>query len=347
MPEGQPVLGDSEPLTTDTAAPLLDQWFSKFEENQRTESKAPKAPEDEASTEEVEEQPGEAEEPEHTEEPEGELEEPAAEAESEDEEEPASKTPQPKKHKVKVRGVEEEVDEAELLAGYSRTADYTRSKQELANEKRSFDAEKTAVTAERQQLAAKLTTIDQILKAQQEPNWDEIRAKHPDQFGALHAEWQIHKDQLAAVQAEKAKVETKLAEDRAAKITQHVAAEARKFLELTPEWSDSTKQKAGLQQLFEYGQAQGFSPDELNDIGDHRAMVLLRKAMLYDQGQKAAATKKQVATQKIERVRAATPGATSSTKKAPTELARRKAAARKSGTVAAAGDALNALFGLD
>lgn len=40
------------------------------------------------------------------------------------------------KHKVKVRGTEEEVDYDELVKGYSRQADYTRSKQELADQMR-------------------------------------------------------------------------------------------------------------------------------------------------------------------------------------------------------------------
>jgi len=40
------------------------------------------------------------------------------------------------KHKVKVRGDEQEVEYDELLKGYSRQADYTRSKQELAEQAR-------------------------------------------------------------------------------------------------------------------------------------------------------------------------------------------------------------------
>jgi hypothetical protein len=53
------------------------------------------------------------------------------------------------RHKVKVRGTEEEVDYDELVKGYSRTADYTRSKQELAEQVRVARELQAQVEAER------------------------------------------------------------------------------------------------------------------------------------------------------------------------------------------------------
>ncbi len=56
------------------------------------------------------------------------------------------------KHKVKVRGTEEEVDYDELLKGYSRQADYTRAKQELADQMRQARELQQAIESREQAL---------------------------------------------------------------------------------------------------------------------------------------------------------------------------------------------------
>ena len=58
---------------------------------------------------------------------------------------------------------------------------------------------------------------------------------------------------------------------------------AREVLEIIPEWKDPAKAKAEKQLLVEFGQKTGFTPEELKAIVDHRAVVALRKAALYDQ----------------------------------------------------------------
>lgn len=56
------------------------------------------------------------------------------------------------RHKVKVRGTEEEVEYDELLKGYSRQADYTRAKQELAEQAKAVQAMEQQIAAAQQQL---------------------------------------------------------------------------------------------------------------------------------------------------------------------------------------------------
>lgn len=84
----------------------------------------------------------------------------------------ASSTPAPTpdstpKHKVKVRGEELEVDYDELVKGYSRNADYTRSKQELAEFRRATEEaaqRQVAEAAQRaQQMEAFLNDPAQVL----------------------------------------------------------------------------------------------------------------------------------------------------------------------------------------
>jgi hypothetical protein len=57
------------------------------------------------------------------------------------------------KHKVKIRGTEEEVDYDELVKGYSRQADYTRSKQELAEQARAIREMESQIKATQENLS--------------------------------------------------------------------------------------------------------------------------------------------------------------------------------------------------
>jgi hypothetical protein len=54
-------------------------------------------------------------------------------------------------------------------------------------------------------------------------------------------------------------------------------------LSAIPDWKDQKKATAEKTMLLEFGQKIGFTPDELKNVVDHRAVVLLRKAALYDQ----------------------------------------------------------------
>jgi hypothetical protein len=272
-----------------------------------------------------------------------------AEAEPKDDEESDTEPEQPAdttKHKVKVRGEEVEVTLDEALKGYSRTADYTRDKQKLADERRAFDAEKTATAAERQQLHAKITAFDEAMKAQEvEPDWDALRAQDPDLFVQAHAAWSVQKERRALVTAERQRLERQLAEQAAGERQQHITRESQLLLEKAPEFGDPTTGKQALADLFDYGQRHGYSADELTAIGDHRAMLLLRKAMLYDKQQADTAKKTAKAELKIEKVKTASPGSATVAKPKATEFTRSKQRLAKTGKVEDAARAFEHFFG--
>ena len=56
----------------------------------------------------------------------------------------------------------------------------------------------------------------------------------------------------------------------------------QKLTELMPAWKDSKRWESDRAGLLEYGQSVGFSPEELNQAYDPRAVVALYKAMQYD-----------------------------------------------------------------
>lgn len=222
------------------------------------------------------------------------------------------------KYKVKVDGDEVEVTLDELAKGYSRTADYTRKTQELAERRKALEAESQAARMERIQLAEHLRLLEQTVAevTPKEPDWEKIRTEHPDRFAAIWAEWQQGEKDRAELRAQREAAEKKVAEDRQAEQAQRIQAERQKLLAAIPEWSKDDVRKAEKQEMQAYAETMGFSAQDLAGIEDHRALVLLRKAMLFDKGQ----AKKPTLIQKIDAIRTTKPGGQDVTPRPKTEL---------------------------
>jgi hypothetical protein len=251
--------------------------------------------EDEASPEETPEvaNESEAEEPE-----EGEPAAPEAaddgseEAQSEEGEEPEEGEESEDEHgedpvyEVKVAGQSQKVPLSELLKGYSRTEDYTRKTQALATERKAFEQESAQTRELRTQYQNDLALLTQALErqAEQEPDWQALRDRNPTEFAVKWAEKQQRDEQLAVLQSQQATLQqAELAELQQVQQAR-LFEEHTKLVEAIPEWRDEAKASAGKQALREYAQqTYGFSDDDLATVADHRVLVMLRKAMLFDQ----------------------------------------------------------------
>lgn len=317
--------GANKALTVSSAASLLEKLVDPDEsqETAATESsEGTKSPENVENPQNVEN----ASEPTET------GDEPAEE-EVADGEEAESEPVQPRKFRVKVDGAEQEVTEDELLKGYSRHADYTRKTQALSEKEKTFEAEQAAVRSERQAYAQRLALLEQNIKSltPDEPNWDDLRkTTEPAAFAALYTEWSLHKAKIAEIEKARHDAEAKVAADFAAQRAKVLDAEKVKMVEAIPEWKDTKIMKADRDGMLATAKNIGFSESDLDGITDHRLVVLLRKAHLYDQLQ----AKKPQLRQQLEEVRSATPG-TGTTKRRPvTEVTRAKQRLAQTGRVA-------------
>ena len=248
-------------------------------------------------------------EPEETETEEETSEEQPKPEESEDENADEEELPKPKGFKVKVAGQEVEVTEDELKSGYSRTADYTRKTQELADARKAFEEkEVTAVRAERQQYAQRLADVDAALKELNptEPDWAVLqRSLPPDQFTAKLLEFQQTQKAREAIAAEQEKVAKLQYADAQASMRKYVTEQTEKLPELIPAWKDPAVAKSERIALREFGKAQGFTDEELNAVTDSRVVALLHKAFSFDKAEKA---KPKVQEKIAAALRTSTPG---------------------------------------
>lgn len=317
--------GTSTELTVSDAAQKYEGLLSGLEDNADDEytaspdENAEDAPQDEEPAEEVDT---------------------AEESDETPEEETDDEPEQPVSYRVKVNGEEVEVPLPELLAGYSRTSDYTRKTQELSALRKQHEQEFTAVQAERNEYAQSLAQLRAALdSAGAEPDWAQLRQENPEEFAATYAAWQQHKERIAAVEAEQRRVYALQQQAHQKQLAEYVKQEQEKLLTAIPEWKDSKLAATEKKALVEYAQGIGFSDEELAQVVDHRAVNLLRKAYLYDKLQAA----KPAAQKKVAAVKAARPGTSGQIRRQTTEQTRAKQRLAKTGRVRDAADVLLAL----
>jgi hypothetical protein len=206
-------------------------------------------------------------------------------SEQSEEDENSEDEEQPQVFTVKVDGKEVEVTLDELQKGYSRTQDYTRKTQQIAEVRKHAEAELQAVRAEREQYAHLLGALEAQVQQATQPNidWERLYQEDPIEWVRQREVMRENQEKNAAIQSEKQRLSQLSQQEQMQQHQMVLQHEQEALVAAIPEWKDSKKAAAEKAMLVQFGQKAGFSPDELKNVLDHRAVVLLRKAALYDQ----------------------------------------------------------------
>jgi hypothetical protein len=203
--------------------------------------------------------------------------------ETEYEEEAVEDSP---KYRVKANGEELEVSLDELLNGYSRTADYQKKTQSLAEQRKAVEAERGKIeeTARvRDTYAQRLQVIEQLLQQQSgTENLAELRENDPIAYALAIADRSEKEKQLSAIQAERQRVYQEQAQQQSQVLQSHIQHEQQKLVELIPEFKDDAKAEVIRRDIRSYAKSLGFSDQELSQVYDSRAVSALYKSMMYD-----------------------------------------------------------------
>lgn len=225
------------------------------------------------------------------------TEETTEESESEVEQDADAETDETEAPTVKSRklrlpdGTEEEVSEDEAYNGYLRTKDYTRKTQLAAEARKKAEAAEQTWSERAAEYAQNLAQVKAAMDrfVIKEPNWPELRKKlTPEEFADAIADYQAYKTERDRVEAE----ETKVAKERAEKFAEDYdrwrKGEVESLVAAVPEWVDPKVGAREAGEMAAYALANGFSQKEVDNAVDHRYLILIRKAMLWDRAQKAA-----------------------------------------------------------
>lgn len=185
---------------------------------------------------------------------------------------------------VKVDGQEVKVPLEDLKRSYSGQAYIQKGMQEAASAKKEAEGVYLALLEERQKTSELLTQLQsgQLIAAPTPPN-RELFDKDP--IGYMEAKVQYDEDVQAwsnqqyaiqqAAQAQEAQMQ--------AALQVHLRDQMKELAEAVPEFADAEKASKLRDQLMTYGAKEGYTAEELGQVVDHRAIKVLRKAMLYDQ----------------------------------------------------------------
>lgn len=190
------------------------------------------------------------------------------------------------KGKVKVDGEESEISLKEALSGYQRQADYHRKTQELAEQRRQAEAEYGQQMQELQQRAqiaeASLQAANNALMQEfQGIDWNELESTDPgtaalyrQKFQQRQGEIQNYFNQLVQQRAQQEQIAEQQRQENLHRFT---LAERDKLKAIKSDWDGNTSK-----QVQAYMQEQGFTPEEIGTMVDHRAALMAWKAMQFD-----------------------------------------------------------------
>jgi len=252
-------------------------------EKEKPESEEAAPTEEEESTEETQDESLE--------------EEPEEETEEESEEESEGSDDEAEEdllYAVKVDGEEHEVTLDELMKGYSRQSDYTKKTQEISEQRKQFqssaerhEVEMAQIRNERQQYVQTLQNIiegsTQSLDKFVDVDWDTLKATNPIEYVTKREEYREMQEKIQAIQHEQVTVQSKQNDDMKQLHAQTLHREHQLMADALPEWGDPKKQHEIGSHIRDYARVQGFSDEEIGSLVDHRSLIVLRKAMLYDE----------------------------------------------------------------
>ena len=192
---------------------------------------------------------------------------------------------QPQVFTVKVDGKEVEVTLDELQKGYSRTQDYTRKTQQIAEVRKQTEAELQAVRAEREQYAQLLSALEAQVQQAAQPNinWDRLYQEDPIEWVRQRELMRENQEKNAAIQSEKKRLSELSQQEQMQQRQAMLQQEQEALIAAIPEWKDPKKAKAEKALVIESAKAAGFTDEDLKSVYDHRLVLLLRKAAMYDQ----------------------------------------------------------------
>jgi len=195
-------------------------------------------------------------------------------------------------HTVKVDGESLEVSLDELARGYQKDADYRQKTEAVKREREAFEAERQQrvqmLEDEHAQNAYVLNTLEQqIIQGQDPEMMARLRAENPAEWTARNQE---HQQQLLGIQRLKMEAAQRLdqlknqsAQEEAGRLAQTVQEESRLLRDAIPQWNDSVRDSVNA---FLHGQ--GYTPEQIGQVTDHRVVKMAYEAMMFRQGQEKA-----------------------------------------------------------
>jgi hypothetical protein len=209
-------------------------------------------------------------------------------------------------------GETEQVTLEEALNRTMRAADYTRKTQATAAERKKFVEAAEQTLQVREALGQQLLILEQALAEDGTPpdHWAKLRVENPEQFANEYAAYEATQGKLKQVRAAIAQQQQDAVEEAKATHAARLVDERNKLTEAIPDWADEKvfdEALGGIQTFLV--ETYGANDKELEQIYDHRFILMARDAMLYRRAKSKGKEKIKAAKKKGARI--LKPGASS------------------------------------
>lgn len=252
--------------------------------------------------------------------------------------------------KTKVDGQEGQTTLADLVKSYQLEGHVNKRSMELAEQRKAFEQEAAAakqlLTERTQQAEAVVGLLSKQLNDEyQSINWNALRQANPAEYAALQYDFQQRGQAIEGITSNlQAMVQQQQAQAKAesdANYGKRLVGEFQALVDKIPAWKDPKVAQAESSELMGFLKESGFNDDEVNDLIDHRHILLVRDAMAYRKNSAAAGE----VTDKIKKklaipVLKAGSRQTNADKQRLTTLAAKKALRASGGSVDAAASLL-------
>ena len=187
---------------------------------------------------------------------------------------------------VKVDGKDVQVTQDELLAGYSRQADYTRKSQVLSEQRQKADEELAATQQERQRYLSQLeqfnTQADSKIDELAKTDWTKLKEEDPTEYMLKRDQYRELQENKRLVEEERQSVLQKSQQESQIKWQDELGRQQELMAKRLPEWADPSKGPKLKQDIKGFAVKKGFTEQEVNSLIDARSVDVLHKAMLYE-----------------------------------------------------------------
>lgn len=177
-----------------------------------------------------------------------------------------------------------------------RQQDYTRKTQEAAEQSRK--AEQLFQTTQ-QEYGNRINQLDVLAGALyrelvgDQQKLASLIESDPQEYLRQQAAMQGKVAMLNQVQQAQQQYQSQQANQAETHRAELLAQNEQALLDALPSWRDAEKRTAEQREVAQFLLSKGYSPNDLNDLSDHRAVLLARDAMLWQKSQQVR--QKQVA----------------------------------------------------
>jgi hypothetical protein len=186
---------------------------------------------------------------------------------------------------VTVAGKTEALPLKEIIAGYSREADYRQKTARLSEERQEVEAFAEETVQQRQHYDAKLTEFIETAKAFElsDEDWDKLAQADPKMFLDTRKQWDGISKKVEEAKAERDRIAQQVEQDALRNYSRYVKEQDEKMFSAIPALRNPEKAKQFRSTLLDYGKKAGYTEEELRSgLVDARDIQTMYKAARYD-----------------------------------------------------------------